>query len=99
MNNEFRSADELYSRLKPALYSRRVELSREHIDYIKEEDIWNYLVKNVWKDKRNLQILDLTNYILYVETDRLKSYVLEKLKNEKREIKNYEEEVLWIRNF
>lgn len=48
---EFRNLEELYNRIKPALYSKVEELKRNHISYIKEEDIWNYLSSTVWKKK------------------------------------------------
>lgn len=91
---EFNSKEELYKRLKPALYSKKMELIRENIDFIKEEDIWNYLVKYVWKNKRNLTINDLTCDILYVNSKEVVDYVLNKLKEEKREVNNYSEELL-----
>ena len=50
-NSEFKSLEELYNRVKPALYSKREELKRNHISYIKEADIWNYLSEFVWKKK------------------------------------------------
>ena len=34
---------ELYERLKPALTTKVTELKRNDLDYIKIEDIWNYL--------------------------------------------------------
>ena len=91
---EFNSLEELYSRLKPALYSKRQELLREKIDIVKEEDIWNYLVKFIWKDKRGLSIFDLTNDILYISSGELKNYVLDKFKNQKREVEYYSEDLL-----
>ncbi len=91
---EFNSLEELYSRLKPALYSKRQELLREKIDIVKEEDIWNYLVKFIWKDKKGLSIFDLTNDILYISSGELKNYVLDKFKNQKREVEYYSEDLL-----
>ena len=43
MNTEFKNLDDLYNRIKPALYSKVMELKRNHISYVKESDIWNYL--------------------------------------------------------
>lgn len=91
---EFSSVKELYNRLKPALYSKRQELLRSKIEFVKEEDIWNYLVKYTWKEKRGLSLHDLTNDILYANIDELTGFVLEKLKEEKREVNYYSEELL-----
>ena len=68
MDIEFKSLDNLYKRLKPALYSKVVELRRMGLEYIKEEDIFNYLSQNFWSKKDNLSISDLTNDILYLDT-------------------------------
>jgi len=43
MDIEFNSAGELYERLKPALKSKVSELRKFGYDYLKSEDIWNYL--------------------------------------------------------
>lgn len=91
---EFSSVKELYNRLKPALYSKRQELLRNKIDIVKEEDIWNYLVKYTWKEKRGLSLYDLTNDILYVDSNELTNFVLEKVKEEKREVNYYSDELL-----
>ena len=61
MNTEFKNLDDLYNRIKPALYSKVMELKRNHISYVKESDIWNYLSKNVWSKKENLS---LTTFLL-----------------------------------
>ncbi len=96
MNSEvkFRSLEELYNRIKPALYSKVQELKRNHIDFIKEEDIWNYLTLHDWKERNNLTIADLTSDILNLDNDLIKSYVLENVKNEKRDIKYDDDNLL-----
>ena len=50
MNNEikFKSLAELYERILPALKSKTREIHKKGMDYIHEEDIWNYL-KEVMK--------------------------------------------------
>lgn len=95
MNNNinFRSLEELYQRIKPALYSKVQEIKRLKIDYIKEEDIWNYLTEHDWKERNNLTIADMTNDILNLDNDIIKSYVLDSLKNEPRNVK-YDENFL-----
>lgn len=95
MNNNitFRSLEELYQRIKPALYSKVQELKRLKIDYIKEEDIWNYLTEHDWKERKNLTIVDMVNDILDLDNDMIKSYVLNSLKNEPRNVK-YDEDFL-----
>ncbi len=87
MDIEFKSLDDLFKRLKPALYSKVVELKRMGLEYIKEEDIFNYLSQNTWSKKDNLSIADLTNDILYLDNNLITNYCLNLLKDTDREIK------------
>ena len=86
MNSTFKTIDDLYKRLKPALYSKVVELKRMGLDYIKEEDIFNYLLETSWSKKDNLSISELTNEILYLDNNLITSYVMKILKNTERNI-------------
>jgi ABC-type antimicrobial peptide transport system ATPase subunit len=70
------------------------ELKRLRIDYIKEEDIWNYFVRNEWKKRNNLTIAEMVGDILNLDNDIIKSYALELLKNENRKINLDESELL-----
>lgn len=75
MDFEFSNINELYNRVKPALTTRKRELLRQKIDYIKEEDIWNYLRENKWiasvgldlntmvSDIFDLDVIDIENYM------------------------------------
>ena len=87
---EFKNADELYKRVKPALYSKVKELKRIGYKHINETDIWNYLVSNEWKDRKGLLLSDLISDILYCENDKLNNYVSNKINNQKFD----EEEIL-----
>ena len=91
---KFNSVDELYNRLKPALYSKKLELYRENLSFIKEEDIWNYLVNYVWKKKHNLSINDLACDILYLNSSEIKNYVLEEVTKGERKIESFNEDLL-----
>ena len=94
MDTEFKSLDELFKRLKPALYSKVIELKRMGLEYIKEEDIFNYLAQNSWSKKDNLSIADLTNDILYLDKNLITNYCMNLLKNTGREIKEEENNLL-----
>lgn len=82
---EFRSKEELYKRVLPALYSKIKEVRKLGFKFITEKDIWNYLVENEWKSRVNLELYDLINDILYVDNYRLNDYVNQKLERIKRE--------------
>lgn len=88
--NEFKNLDELYNRIKPALYSKVQEYKRLNVSYIKEEDIWNYLSINVWKKKSDLTLSDMVSDIMDLKLEDVKSYVFDILR--KRDIEISKEE-------
>ena len=59
MDLEFGTLEELYKRLKPALLTKKNELKRSGIEYIKEEDIWNYLTEVKWANSKNLLLYQM----------------------------------------
>lgn len=93
-NIEFKSLDELFKRLKPALYSKVIELKRMGLEYIKEEDIFNFLAQNSWSKKDNLSIADLTNDILYLDKNLITNYCMNLLKDTDREIQETDNNLL-----
>jgi hypothetical protein len=80
----FRSVEELYNRVLPALYSKRKEINSLGFKLVTEKDIWNYLVENEWKEKRNLELHDLINDIFYVDNIKINDYVMRKVERLKR---------------
>ena len=89
---EFNSAYDLYIRVKPALKTKLKELERENYDYIKQEDIWNYLIKNKWKESKGLVLCDVVDDILNVDNKKLDRYVkdIKKQMKEKVELEDLE---------
>ena len=85
MNNsiEFKSAKELYERVTPALYSKVKELRGLGYKHISEKDVWNYLVNNDWKERRDLLLSDLISDILYCDNNKINDYISGKI-NEKK---------------
>jgi len=79
-NLEFKSLEELYNRVKPALYSKVQELKRNNITYVKEVDIWNYLSSTIWKRSDSLSLSAMVENILDLKEDEIKQYVLDILK-------------------
>ena len=61
MDIEFNSLEELYERLTPALKAKVSELKRYDLDYIKEEDIWNYLKDTKWVKANNLLLYQMVD--------------------------------------
>lgn len=75
----FRSVEELYNRVLPALYSKRKEINSLGFKLVTEKDIWNYLVEKEWKTKKNLELHDLINDIFYVDNIKINDYVMKKV--------------------
>ncbi len=82
----FRNLDELYNRIKPALYSKVEEIKRNNISYIKEEDIWNYLSINKWKNSESLTLSDMVTDIMDLKIDDVKMYVLDLVRRRNTDI-------------
>ena len=89
MTIEFNSLEELYKRVSPALTSKVREFRRNKIKYIKEEDIWNYLIESKWRNGKGLELYNLVDDILNTDNKEIEDYVLNKLKDVKRDI-NFE---------
>lgn len=82
----FRNLDELYNRIKPALYSKVEEIKKNNISYIKEEDIWNYLSINKWKNSESLTLNDMVTDIMDLKIDDVKMYVLDLVRRRNTDI-------------
>ena len=78
---KFNTLSELYNRLKPALYSKCLDIKRKNINYIKEEDIWNYLVNYIWINKINLDMFEMVQDIFDLDIIKLDNYVKGLLEN------------------
>ncbi len=81
---EFRDLKELYKRVSPALYSKLKEIKRLNFKFVTEVDIWNYLVENVWNNKKNLELHELINDILYADNYKINDYVSNKIESLKK---------------
>ena len=85
MNISFNSIEELYNRVVPALNSKVNEFKRNNINYIKAEDIWNFLVESRWKNTKGLMLSDIVDDILHTDNNKIDEYVKNKMKDVKRE--------------
>ena len=77
MDVEFNNILELYERLKPALLAKVAELKRNDINYIKIEDIWNYLKATKWSNASNLLLYQMVDDILNLDNSLIDEYVKE----------------------
>lgn len=84
MDTTFHSLEELYKRIKPALFTKKQEMKRNGYVYIKEGDIWNYLKEVKWKSSKNLSLYDMTCDILNTDDAIIDAYLRDKLSLKKR---------------
>lgn len=83
---EFNSVLDLYNRVKPALRTKLKELKRENYDYIKEEDVWNYLIKTKWSNANGLVLCDVVDDILHIENKKIDNYFKEEHQKKQDEL-------------
>ena len=83
---KFKSLNELYERLLPALRSKKKELNANGFNYIHEEDIWNYLKQYVWKNNINLTLDKMVDDILNTKNTEFDDFLKKQIKNYHRVI-------------
>ncbi len=87
----FKSLNDLYTRILPALKSKTKELHKSGFKYIHEEDIWNYLKEYKWRMSHNLDLSLMVNDIFNIEIKELDDYVRNELKDYHRDLKEDEQ--------
>ena len=80
MDIEFNSIKELYDRVTPALNTKVTELKRNDLDYIKKDDIWNYLKNKKWSKANNLLLYQMVDDILNLDNQEIDEYVKEEIR-------------------
>jgi|CZCB01.1.fsa_nt_gi hypothetical protein len=86
MDITFNSLEELYERIKPALMTKKEEMKRKGYEYIKEEDIWNYLKEVKWRNSKDLMLHEMVNDVLNVDNYVIDQYLKEKLNLRNRQV-------------
>ncbi len=84
MDINFNSLKELYDRLLPALRTKKEEMRRCGINYIKEEDIWNYFKETKWKKSTNLSLYQMVTDVLNTDNILIEDYFKEKISKQVR---------------
>ena len=77
---EYKSQEELYQGLIPALNVKMKQLKKNNIKDITKEDIWNYLRETKWKNSIDLTLADMVEDIIHSDNSEIISY---KNKNKK----------------
>lgn len=71
---------DLYRRLLPALKSKTREIEKLNNIKIKNEEVWNYLIKYKWDSVIGLKLSDMVDDILNINNNEL-IINIEKIKN------------------
>lgn len=94
MDFKFSSIEELYRRVKPALRSKKKELNKLNYNYIKEEDIWNYLKDTKWKKSVGLSLSEMIDDILNTDNKLIDEAVKKNMEAMERTINLEEIEII-----
>ena len=81
MDYEFSSVLDLKAHIKPALDSKVRELQRKNINYVSQDDIFEYLRNMVWPLKSNLTLYNIVYDILNTDNEIFSNYVVSKMRN------------------
>ena len=81
MDYEFSSVLDLKAHIKPALDSKVRELQRKNINYVSQDDIFEYLRNMVWPLKSNLTLYNIVDDILNTDNEIFSNYVFSKMRN------------------
>lgn len=81
---KFKTIEDLYKTVFPALKSRKEDLHREKYVMVSEDDIWNYLVETNWMDSANLELSTIIDDILNVDGYKVSKYVKDKMSSKER---------------
>ena len=78
---EYKSQEELYQGLIPAIHVKLKLLKRGNYNMITENDIWNYLRESKWKNSINLTISEMVNDIIHADNKDIDIYLKKYKKN------------------
>lgn len=84
MNYEFKSLQELYDRIKPALISKCSEFKKMGYKNIKEADLWNYLTDKKWTKSKELTLSEMVEDIFSADVESINEYLIRKISSELR---------------
>lgn len=75
MDIEFKTKEELYHRVYPALSAKKAELKRLGYFNVQEKDIWNFLSYNVFSKMQGLTLADIVSEIMHLDEIILDNYI------------------------
>lgn len=75
--DKINTINELYKRLTPVLRMKSSEVNRMCKSRLTNIDIWNYLIVNKWKNKKDLRLYELVSDILDCDSLEIIKYTRE----------------------
>ncbi len=75
---EYKSQEELYQGLVPAMNVKMTMFKKSHYDDITREDIWNYLKSNKWINCVDLTLGEMVHDIIHVDHSDIVRYIKNK---------------------
>ena len=72
---EYKSQQELYQNLIPALNVKLRLLKKNNYENITKKDVWNYLKTNKWTNSINLTISEMVNDIIHADNKEIDIYM------------------------
>ena len=72
---EFTSLSQLYRKLIPAFNVKQRIIKYSNYKEITNEKIWKYLTDKKWKTANNLSLSEMTNDIITVNLEDIKTYM------------------------
>ena len=76
---KFSNLEELYKKLKIVFDIKLRILKLEKYNYIKSEDIWNFLSETKWKKDIDLGIAEIVNDIIHCDNIEIDIFLKDKL--------------------
>lgn len=73
----FKTIEELYNTILPALKSKCQDLHLEKYVLIKEDDIWEYLIAKKWINNNDLDLPNVVDDILNVNGSDVSKFIKE----------------------
>ena len=71
---EYKSQEELYQGLIPAIHVKLKLLKKGKYFSVTESDIWNYLKESKWENSINLTLSDMVQDILHTDNSEFVKY-------------------------
>ena len=58
-------------------------VSKSGYSYIKEDHVWEFMLKSKWKNEENLALCEMVNDILHTDNKKIDTYLKSKITDER----------------